>query len=85
MSDTEKYKYFPGLGDFVIQRFYETGKIIPWFYFPGFLRFLCDTALIGVEKEKMGVREIRIYFLIHAHLAMDSFYYLKLLRTKEGR
>jgi hypothetical protein len=38
----KKRKYFGT--DSVIQRFYETWKIKPRFYFAGFLRFVCDMA-----------------------------------------
>jgi hypothetical protein len=50
VPDTEKIKHetnkiFLGFGASVIQRFYETWKIKPRFYFAGFLRFVCDMAL----------------------------------------
>jgi hypothetical protein len=50
VPDTEKIKHetnkiFLGFGASVIQRFYETSKIKPRFYFTGFLRFVCDMAL----------------------------------------
>jgi hypothetical protein len=51
VPDTEKIKHetnkiFLGFGASVIQRYYETWKIKPRFYFAGFLRFVCDMALM---------------------------------------
>jgi hypothetical protein len=56
VPDTEKIKHetnkiFLGFGASVIQRFYETWKIKPRFYFAGFLRFVCDMALTAYRYE----------------------------------
>jgi hypothetical protein len=59
VPDTEKIKHetnkiFLGFGASVIQRFYETWKIKPRFYFAGFLRFVCDMALSVRLKKVHG-------------------------------
>jgi hypothetical protein len=61
VPDTEKIKHetnkiFHGFGASVIQRFYETSKIKPRFYFAGFLRFVCDMALMLVVFIRNTVR-----------------------------
>jgi hypothetical protein len=58
VPDTEKIKHetnkiFLGFGASVIQRFYETWKIKPRFYFAGFLRFVCDMALLYLSELKL--------------------------------